>query len=123
MGKEENKNQSKIQNITTQMEEKMKEKDSDIIQLNLKIRDLETKLAGNLENEAKTAEDLDLLKTKNNGFEIQCQNYENAIEEYKVNVLLLQSKLKTITMEKDSLMEELTKIKEESDDDEKNQLK
>ena len=142
--KEENKNQSKIQNITTQMEEKLKEKDSDIIQLNLKIRDLETKLARNLENEAKTAEDLDLLKTKNNGFEIQCQNYENAIEEYKVNVLLLQSKLsshessfeqlmksldeeknklKTITMEKDSLMEELTKIKEESDDDEKNQLK
>merc|ERR1711902_132408 len=61
----------------TKMEEKLKEKDSDIIQLNLKIRDLETKLARNLENEAKTAEDLDLLKTKNNGFEIQCQNYEN----------------------------------------------
>ena len=142
--KEENKNQSKIQNITTQMEEMLKEKDSDIVQLNSKIRDLETKLARNLENEAKTAEDLDLLKTKNNGFEIQCQNYENAIEEYKVNVLLLQSKLsshessfeqlmkslddeknklKTITMEKDSLLEELTKIKEESDDDEKNKLK
>merc|ERR1712062_585543 len=59
--KEENKNQSKIQNITTQMEEKLKEKDSDIIQLNSKIRDLETKLARNFENEAKTAEELDLL--------------------------------------------------------------
>merc|ERR1712001_87612 len=95
---------------------------------------------GNVESEAKTAEDLDLLKTKNNGLEIQCQNYENAIEEYKVNVLLLQSKLsshessfeqlitsldreknklKIISWEKDCLMDELTKMKEEN----KNQSK
>ena len=48
----------------------LKEKDSDIFQLNLKIEGLESKLARN---------------AKVN------QNYENTIEEYKVNVLLLQS--------------------------------
>ena len=91
--KEENKNQSEVQNISAQMENMMKEKDSDICQLNLKIEDLQTKLAQNVESEAKTAQDLDLFKTNANGLEIQCQNNENTIEEYKVNVLLLQSKL------------------------------
>merc|ERR1712141_135251 len=103
--KEENEKKFQIQKQSEDLQ--MKEKHSDIAQLNLKIDHLETKLAHNVKTEARIVQDLDLIKTKASGLEIQCQNYENTIEDYKVNVLLLQSKLSSHESSFDQLMESL----------------